>query len=300
MIIDIRGVTKTYGRYPAVDSVSLTVERGEAVAILGANGAGKSTLLKCVLGIVAFSGDVMLDGMSVKKEPKKAKALMGYVPQEPVFYDMPARDLLLFFSRLRRIEESRIDAVLELVGLSEHARKPTSALSGGMKQRLSFAMALLANPPVLILDEPTSNLDASARAEFLSLVDGLKKAGKTVLFSSHRMDEVEFLADRVFVMKRGAVRVESTPDELPGVLGISTLLYVTLPPSSLQSAVAALEREGFRVAATGTSTVCVEVTAQNKTLPLRVLLLSEIPVADFRVEEPSMDRILEEVGRDGF
>jgi ABC-type multidrug transport system ATPase subunit len=300
MIIDIRGVTKTYGRYPAVDSVSLTVERGEAVAILGANGAGKSTLLKCVLGIVAFSGDVMLDGMSVKKEPKKAKALMGYVPQEPVFYDMPARDLLLFFSRLRRIEESRIDAVLELVGLSEHARKPTSALSGGMKQRLSFAMALLANPPVLILDEPTSNLDASARAEFLSLVDGLKKAGKTVLFSSHRMDEVEFLADRVFVMKRGAVRVESTPDELPGVLGISTLLYVTLPPSSLQSAVAALEREGFRVAATGTSTVCVEVTAQNKTLPLRVLLLSEIPVADFRVEEPSMDRFLEEVGRDGF
>lgn len=300
MIVDIRSVTKTYGSVKAVDSVSFTVERGEAVAILGANGAGKSTLLKCVLGIVAFGGDVMLDGLSVKKEPKKAKALMGYVPQEPVFYDMTARDLLLFFSRLRGVDEFHIDAVIELVGLSDHARKLTSALSGGMKQRLSFAIALLANPPVLILDEPTSNLDASARAEFLSLVYGLKKAGKTVLFSSHRIDEVEYLADRVFVMKGGRIKIESTPAKLPAVLGISTLLYITLPPQSIPSAIAALEREGLRASVAGTSTVCVEVTAQNKTLPLRVLLLSEIPVVDFRVEEPSMDRILEEVGRDGI
>ncbi|MEM4408747.1 MAG: hypothetical protein QXI19_08390, partial [Candidatus Caldarchaeum sp.] len=101
-------------------------------------------------------------------------------------------------------------------------------------------------------------------------------------------------------MKGGRIKIESTPAKLPVVLGISTLLYITLPPQSIPSAIAALEREGLRASVAGTSTVCVEVTAQNKTLPLRVLLLSEIPVVDFRVEEPSMDRILEEVGRDGI
>ncbi len=299
-MIEVRELTKCFGNIKAVDHVSFNTNRGEAVALLGPNGAGKSTLIKCVLGLLDFTGEIILNGLNIKDNIKEAKALIGYVPQESIFYDMSTLETLSFFAAIRRANKGRIEEVLDLVGLKEHALKPTSALSGGMRQRLSFAIALLSNPPILILDEPTSNLDAYGRSDFLKLIKELKKNGKTVLFSSHRLDEVDFLADRVLVMKSGRLVLESPPSKLGELLGLKMKLYVKVPPSSLKTALEVLNTIGFREIGLNGNRIFMQVTSSERILPIRTLLLAEVPVDDFSIEEPSMEMIMSEVQGNGL
>jgi len=299
-VIEVRELTKCFGNIKAVDHVSFNTNRGEAVALLGPNGAGKSTLIKCVLGLLDFTGEIILNGLNIKDNIKEAKALIGYVPQESIFYDMSTLETLSFFAAIRRVNKVRIEEVLDLVGLKEHALKPTSALSGGMRQRLSFAIALLSNPPILILDEPTSNLDAYGRSDFLKLIKELKKNGKTVLFSSHRLDEVDFLADRVLVMKSGRLVLESPPSKLGELLGLKMKLYVKVPPSSLKAALEVLNKNGFREIGLNGNGIFMQVTSSERILPIRTLLLAEVPVDDFSIEEPSMEMIMSEVQGNGL
>jgi|DewCreStandDraft_2_1066082.scaffolds.fasta_scaffold00442_45 ABC-type multidrug transport system ATPase subunit len=299
-MITVREVTKRFKDIKAVDCVSFNVKKGEAVALLGANGAGKSTLIKCILGLLSFEGEITLNGLNVEKNSKEAKSLIGYVPQEPVFYDMRALDILEFFGAIRGVDMGRIEEIVNLVGLREHILKQSSALSGGMKQRLSFAIALISNPPILVLDEPTSNLDAHARAEFLKLIRELKLQGKTVLFSSHRLDEVEFLADRVVVMKSGKVVMESKPNVLAETLGLKVRMYIKVPVPWIETATDILKREGFDAVTLNENTLLLEVTSREKTIPLKKLLFAEIPVEDLGIEEPSMERIMQEVQGDGI
>ncbi len=299
-MIEVRELTKCFGNIKAVDHVSFNTNRGEAVALLGPNGAGKSTLIKCVLGLLDFTGEIILNGLNIKDNIKEAKALIGYVPQESIFYDMSTLETLSFFAAIRRVNKVRIEEVLDLVGLKEHALKPTSALSGGMRQRLSFAIALLSNPPILILDEPTSNLDAYGRSDFLKLIKELKKNGKTVLFSSHRLDEVDFLADRVLVMKSGRLVLESPPSKLGELLGLKMKLYVKVPPSSLKAALEVLNKNGFREIGLNGNGIFMQVTSSERILPIRTLLLAEVPVDDFSIEEPSMEMIMSEVQGNGL
>lgn len=300
-MIEVKGVTKYFGNIKAVDSVSFNVERGEAVALLGPNGAGKSTLIKCTLGLLNFTGEIMLNGISIKGDPKEAKTLIGYVPQESVFYDMKTVEILRFFGTIRRVNKERIGEVLDIVSLREHALKNASALSGGMRQRLSFAIALLSDPSILILDEPTSNLDAHGRADFLKLIRELKRNGKTVLFSSHRLDEVDYLADRALVMKTGRLVLESPPQRLAERLGLKIRMAIKVPQSSLKPALELLNREGFdNIGLNGNSKLYIEITSKERILPLKALLLAEIPIDDFSVEEPSMEKIMSEVQGNGF
>lgn len=299
-MIEVREVTKHYGDIKAVDCVSFNVSKGEAVALLGSNGAGKSTLIKCVLGLLDFRGEITLAGISIKENPKEAKALIGYLPQESVFYDMKAIAILSFFASIRRVKKERITEVLDLVGLKEHALKNASALSGGMRQRLSFAIAFLSDPSILILDELTLNLDAHGRADFLKLIKELKKNGKTVLFSSHRLDVVEYLADRVLVMKSGKLVLESPPHQLGEMLGLKIKMYIKVPPSNVKSALEILDKEGFKEIGLNGNRLFVELTSNERVLPLRTLLLAEIPIEDFSVEEPSMEKIISEVQGNGL
>jgi len=299
-VIDIREVTKNFGDFKAVDKVSFSVKAGEAFAILGPNGAGKSTLIRCILGTLDFEGEIRLNNLDIKENRKKAKALVGYVPQEPQFYDMTTIEVLNFFGSIRRVNKERIERVLHLVGLKEHVIKSTSALSGGMRQRLSFGIALLSDSPVLILDEPTSNLDAYARADLLRLIKKFKTEGKTVLFSSHRLDEVEFLADRVLVMKSGKIILESTPHKLGEVLGLKSKLHIKLPQSSIKTALDVLNENGFNNISLNGNKLSIELSHKERILPLRKLFLAEIPVEDFNVEEPSMESIMEEVQQNGL
>lgn len=297
-MIDVNELTKAFGDAIAVNRVSFVVRQGESVALLGLNGAGKSTLIRCILGILDFDGEIKLNGLNIKNHKRESKALIGYVPQEPAFYDMTALEILSFFASIRRIDRKGIERTLDVVGLREHINKNTSALSGGMRQRLSFAIALLSDSPILVLDEPTSNLDARGRTEFLKLVKRFKDEGKTVLFSSHRLEEVEFLAERVFVMKSGRLVLESSPNNLSYALGLKTKLYLTVPQPSIQNALTLLQHEGFNDMSVNGTRLCINIINREKTLPIKKLLISEINIEDFYIEEPSLEEIMTEIKED--
>jgi len=208
-------LTKRFGRFTAVDEVSFEVAAGEAVALWGPNGAGKSTLLKCLLGLLRFAGTVRIDGHDALGEAKIARGRLGYVPQELAFYpEWSGREFLAFLAKIKRVAPERVDVSLAEVGLLAHGAKPIGSLSGGMKQRLALAAALLSDPPLLMLDEITSNLDANGREGLLRVLARLKDCGKTIVFTSHRRDDVLRLADRVLVLERGKVVRHARPEDV--------------------------------------------------------------------------------------
>ncbi|MEE9252538.1 MAG: ABC transporter ATP-binding protein [Thermodesulfobacteriota bacterium] len=302
-MIKINDVSKCFGSLRALDGVSTSVERGEAVALLGPNGAGKSTLIKCLLGVLDFTGEIIVDGLGVRDNSKLTKALMGYVPQEPAFYDMTVLELVGFFGSLRNVKKERIMEAIELTGLAEHAGKHCSALSGGMKQRLSFAIAMLSDAPILLLDEPTSNLDAFVRTDFLRLIRDFKENGKTILFSSHRLDEVEFLADRVVVMNSGRVVLECSPHDLTKQIEHKTRIHLEIPSSSLPAADSVIREFGYEAVTLNCGDLIVETSVENKMGLLSALIRRNVPVTDFKVEEISMEELMlalvSERGNDG-
>ena len=190
-----------------LERVSFDVARGEAVALVGANGSGKTSILRCLLGFVPFAGRVTIEGHDVVREPIIARSLVGYVPQRAAFGDQRAEEVLAFVARLRRIERPRVAAMLALVGLADHAGQRVRTFSGGMLQRLALAVALLPDPPALLFDEPTANLDREGQLLFFGLVARLRAEGHTLLLASHRAEEVESLTDRLLHVDRGRIVV---------------------------------------------------------------------------------------------
>ena len=283
-ILSAGRITKRYGRLTALKAFDLDLRRGEAVALWGPNGAGKTTVMRCVLGLVRCKGSVTINGFDVGRRPKQAKRCVGYVPQELAFYDdWRARELLGFFAKLKRVGGDRVSAVLAEVGLAEHAIKRVGELSGGMKHRLALAAALLADPPILLLDELTANLDAAARESFLGLLCKQRDLDKAILFTSHRLREVEVLADRVLVMERGEVVTACEPRELAEALGLKSSLRLWIDPGQMDAAVAQLRTDGFEADRNG-QTVSVKVRADEKGKPLAALSAAGIGVRDFEVD----------------
>jgi len=299
-LIKVADVTKKFGNVLAVDSVTLNVQQGESIALLGANGAGKSTLIKCILGLLDYKGVIEIQNRNIKENPKASKSLIGYVPQDPLFYDMKTEDILRFFGSIRRVDDKRIKSLLDLVGLLDHRQKLSSELSGGMRQRLSFAIGLLSDPPVLILDEPTSNLDANARGDFLNLVKEHKDQGKTVLFSSHRLDEVYFLADRVLFMKSGRVILDEEPENLATSLGIKVKINLIIPEGRINEAISILNKEGFESASRNGSGLYVEVEEGKRVVPFEKLMQRHIPITDFTIQQSSMETVIKQIERNGY
>lgn len=286
-MIEIRNMTKQFGHTTAVDSFNLTVKPGEAVALWGPNGAGKTTIIKALLGLLHADGEVTVNGYTLKTDGKAVRRAIGYVPQELSFYgDMTTLETTRFFARLKRVTSDRVDDVLDQVGLAEHRSKRVAALSGGMKQRLALALALLADPQVLILDEPTSNLDAEARDSFLDMLANLNEQGKTLLFTSHRLEEVEALADRVVALDQGRIRLETGPHDLASELGLQVTLKVYVPATEIDRALATLTAEGFSVSRNGAG-VRVRVTPREKVAPIQALTDADIAVQNFEVENGS-------------
>ncbi len=291
-MIRVTHLTKRFGRFKAVDDLSFTVEPGEAVALWGSNGAGKTTVIRCLLGLLSFSGTISVAAHDVRRQGKAARRRIGYVPQELALYDdLRLTEALRFFARLKRAPLDRAPIVLADVGLVEHRGKRIRELSGGMKQRLALAIALLTDPPLLVLDELTSNLDAEAQRTFMDLLRRLRGAGKTVLFTSHHLNEVEGLADRVLVMAGGRLQFERPPQELAEAIGARCLLHVFLEQSRLDEAQGVLRQRGFAVTRNGEA-LHVVVTPGAKAGPIQALGEARIAVRDFQVldgtkEEPS-------------
>jgi len=289
-MLNVINLVKKYGNFPAVNNVSFELGNGQAAALLGPNGAGKSTLIKCLLGLLNYTGEIILDGKNIKSNSKASQTLISYIPQEPALYDTRAYDILSFFAKLRKVDPGRIDEVLKQVNLLQHKNKLTSELSGGMKQRLSFAIALLANAKFLILDEPTSNLDSESRNEILNLIKGLKKDGYTILFSSHRVDEVMQIADKVISMNDGKIiSVDNINIYREETMDSRVLLILKFENGLIDIASRILNNEGFNNLKVENNSISLEINKYEKIIPIQKLLNEEIVVKDFYVEDINLN-----------
>lgn len=215
-MILVEGLAKRFGITSVLCGINFRVEPGQILALWGANGAGKTTTLKCLLGLVAFEGKVEVGGKDVRRAPREARRLMGYVPQEMPVSDLTAADALAFFADLRGSPAEQVRDVVRRAGFNEELSKPVRILSGGMRQRLAVALALLGDPPVLLLDEPTANLDEGARKDLLALLGRLRSEGRAMVLTSHRSEEVRLLADDVLVLENGRPRAVARAGEEVG------------------------------------------------------------------------------------
>lgn len=279
-IVEIRDLTKRFGRQTAVGGLDLAVAPGEAIALWGANGAGKTTVIKCILGLHRYQGSIRVLGIDARRRGRAARRLIGYVSQELSFYDdLSAVETTRLFAALKRVPAARAGEVLRQVHLCEHARKRVCELSGGMKQRLALAVALLADPPVLLLDEPTSNLDAGARRAFFDLLRDLKAAGKTIVFTTHRADEVRGLADRVVMLAGGCVVRENAPDRFAA----DQRLRIVVADPQRGAALDLLRAAGFDVSRNCTA-LLVRVPATQNATPITHLARAGVYIEMLEIE----------------
>lgn len=247
MIIQVKNLSKKFNGFVAVDDVSFNVERGETFALLGPNGSGKTTTLKCMVGLtLPTAGTITVEGFDVLRNGREAKRLMSFLPQRLSFSDqLTGREVLEFYCRLRRIPSQRIDETLNSPNFHFNGffDRSVSQFSGGMMQRLGLAVACLPDAPVLVLDEPTVSLDPNGAIQFREFLASLKRKGKTIVFSSHMLADVEQLADRVAIMVGGRLVALQSVAALRDDLLLSARMRITLAKFDSQLLEAA-ERAG--------------------------------------------------------
>src|SRR3990172_5625342 len=221
-MIQIKNLTKAFNEFVAVENVSFEVKKGETFALLGPNGSGKTTTLKCMVGLaVPTSGRILVNGLDVWENARQARRLISFLPQRVAFQDsLTAREIMEFYCRLRRISLRRIDQLLHEseFDFDGFADKRIGEFSGGMVQRLGLAVACLPDSPVMILDEPTVSLDPNGAICFRNFLASLKRAGKTIVLSTHMLADVEQLADRVAILVGGKLVALASVEALRGGL----------------------------------------------------------------------------------
>ena len=215
MSIEVVNISKSYGAQKALDAISFSVKKGEIVGFLGPNGAGKSTLMKILTTYInADEGSAAVNGFDVNSNQKAVQLSVGYLPEHnPLYLDLYVREYLAFNADVYKVVKSRINDVIELTGLSSESHKKIGQLSKGYRQRVGLANALLHNPDVLILDEPTTGLDPNQLVEIRNVIKNVGK-DKTVFLSTHIMQEVEAICDRVIIINNGKIVTDKKLDKL--------------------------------------------------------------------------------------
>lgn len=215
MSIEVQNISKSYGAQKALDAVSFTIKKGEIVGFLGPNGAGKSTLMKILTTFLnSDSGNALVNEFDVNNDAKKVQKSIGYLPEHnPLYLDLYVREYLAFNADVYQVSKSRIEEVIQLTGLSSESHKKIGQLSKGYRQRVGLAAALLHDPEVLILDEPTTGLDPNQLVEIRTLIKNIGK-NKTVFLSTHIMQEVEAICDRVIIINKGKIVADKPLDAM--------------------------------------------------------------------------------------
>ena len=228
-MLEVRDLSKAFGRAYAVDRVSFAIRPGEILGYLGPNGSGKSTTVKMLTGLlVPTSGQILYNGSDIRDDPEDFKSRLGYVPEEPYLYPyLTGREFLQMVGRLRQLPDrtvaGRADSLLHLFGLDAARHSTISSYSKGMRQKVLISAALLSDPELLIFDEPLSGLDVTSALVFRSLVQMLVGAGKTVLYSSHVLDVVEKLCTRVLILRKGRVVADDSVERLRDLMSLPSL-----------------------------------------------------------------------------
>jgi ABC-2 type transport system ATP-binding protein len=243
-IITVENLVKRYNGFMAVDDVSFAIERGEIIGLLGPNGAGKSTIISIMCCLLEpSSGRVTIDGFDIKKNAIDIKKIIGVVPQEISLYPtLTARENLTFYGKIYGLSgkglKNRIGTLLEMVGLTNRADHKLEGYSGGMKRRINIAVALLHNPRILFLDEPSTGVDPQSRKRIYDTIENLNREGMTVLLTTHQMEDAEKLCHRIAIVDKGKLITLDTLDGLLKQVGESDIIHVAakeIPSGSVEA-----------------------------------------------------------------
>ena len=232
-MIEVKNVTKKYGKVVAVDNISFTIQDGEIIGLLGPNGAGKSTTMNMITGYIEpTEGTIIVDNYDMSKKPKKAKKEIGYMPEGvPLYTDMTVKEFITYMAEIKKKNKKerkeKVEKIIEETGLKEVEKKITKNLSRGYKQRVSLAGALVGEPKILILDEPTVGLDPKQITEIRKLIKDLGKK-HTVILSSHILSEVSQVCQKVIIINKGKIVAIDTPENLENKVSNKNSLYVTV------------------------------------------------------------------------
>jgi len=310
-MIIAENLTKFYGLKLAVQNVSFRIEKGEVVGFLGPNGAGKTTILRILTGFLQpTSGKILVDGLDGQTHSLEVRKRIGFLPETvPLYDELTVRRFLVFSGTIKGLGgkalNGEIDRVISACGLAEHRERRIRHLSKGLKQRVGIAQALINNPPIVILDEPTTGLDPAQIVEVRKLIKDL--AGqRTVLLSTHILPEVSQVCERVIIVSQGRVVAEDTPSNLTGRLqkGLRTILYVDGPPEDVQAKLSSLQGVTRVVPSHRGGEILVESAADEGLRPLiaKTIVesgwgLKEMRTSDLSLEDVFVQLVTEE-GKD--
>lgn len=232
-MIEVKNVTKKYGKFIAVDNISFTINEGEIIGLLGPNGAGKSTTMNMLTGFIEQTeGEIIIDGYNTLKKPKKAKKEIEYMPEGvPLYTDLTVKEFITYMAEIKNVDrknrKEKVQEIINKTGLKDVQKKLIKNLSRGYKQRVSMAGALIGDPKILILDEPTVGLDPKQITEIRNLIKELGKT-HTVILSSHILSEVSQICNKVIIINKGKIVAIDTPENLEAKVSNKNCLYVTV------------------------------------------------------------------------
>lgn len=299
-MLETINLTKNFKEKKAVEGVDIYLDKGESVGLLGPNGAGKSTTISIISSLLKpTSGDVKLNGKSIVKDPTEIRKILGVVPQEIALYEeLSAYENLKFFGEIYKVKkdvlEGRIQEILVIVGLKDRQKELVKTFSGGMKRRVNIAAALLHKPEILILDEPTVGIDPQSRNHILETVRKLNTEEQTtILYTSHYMEEVEQLCDRVYIMDHGKVIASGSKTELLSILSSEDTIQVQLSETSDQLIEMIKSFEGVRQVDETDEGIRV-ISRKGSNLLSRLVLTAEkegIQVTHYQMETPSLEDV---------
>jgi ABC-type multidrug transport system ATPase subunit len=298
-LISVKNLTKQYDNIIAIKNISFELTRGTTMALLGPNGAGKTTIMKCLMGVIPFEGQVQILGLDSSKEGKAVRRKVGYLPQHNSLYEnMSVMKNMKYWADIRGASRKSVEDALEIVGLDIYADFPVRKLSAGMKQRAMFAASLIGEPEVLLLDEPTSNLDVKWRIEFKKIIEFLKK-GTAIMIASHLLKETQELCDNVLILDQGREVSKGAVNVLIEQLGLPDNLYISIKNSTVERASKFLQSIGYP-SSVKEKWIILSCKRDEKLSILNALEEDGYKIIDFRVEQPTLEDIFFKVTSKGI
>lgn len=306
MSIKLIDVVKRYDQHLAVDNISLTIKKGEIFGLLGPNGAGKSTTIKLIMGLLKpDSGEIYIDNLSVKKNAIETKKRLGLVPQELAIYEnLSAKDNIKFFGSLYGLRgnalKEAVNEALKFVGLVERAKDKPKGFSGGMKRRLNIACAIVHKPDIIIMDEPTVGIDPQSRNYILDSVRELNRSGSTVIYTSHYMEEVEGLCDRVGIIDHGKLIAYGCKDEITNQIDAKKKIVIEALDIHFNPVDEIRKIQGVQNIIINENTLEINTVSAQENLQDILFLLSKysVKVKNISIQEPDLESVfLELTGR---
>ncbi len=297
--IEVQNLKKSFGEFQAVQGASFKAAAGEVLSLLGPNGAGKSTTISMLSGLLApTDGDACIMGHSVVREPEHAKQSLGVVPQDIALYpDLSARENLVFWGKMYGLRgaalKTRVDEVLEIIGLTDRQKDHVGKFSGGMKRRVNIGAALLHKPDVIIMDEPTVGIDPQSRRHILDNVKELNQQGMTVLYTTHYMEEAAELSHHIAIMDKGKVIAQGTHDELIKMVGEQTRIDITLNTEGEKILPAWQKTEGVAKIDSLDGKVTALVDDSNRVLPrlFDAASRANVRITSVDIQEPNLETV---------